>query len=89
MVEKRRHLFCKKIFKENLLPSMLIKRSKNDPLVFPEFSFLSLSSGGYISLYVCLNSPLPFIAVRSSMNLKSHPVLFKSAFLTLHTDLFS
>ena len=39
-----------KIFIENLLPSLLIKDSKNDNLMFPECYFRSVRSGGHISL---------------------------------------
>ena len=65
---------------------LCLKRSKIDASVFPESSFLSSSTEGYISLELSSNLPQSFIAVRSSMNLKtlvSRLTLFKPTFVNV------
>ena len=50
LIEKGKASLLPKRFIGNLLPSLLIKRSKNNPSVFPEYFFSSSSSEGHIFL---------------------------------------
>ena len=63
-----------------------LKRSKIDPSMFPQSSSLSSSTEGYISLELRSHLPQSFIAVGSSMNLKtlvSPLTLFKPTFVNV------